>query len=272
NEIPFHWAVQANKPDAIKELAILYKEKEIKSKQDDDEEQHLTLDVLDMRADKKEVTALLFASRLGYKKCIRTLLEVGADHRITDYISNIKTIRLLHKILRPETYQIIITEYLLQQVITVNLFTYDLGIIDIFIYLLEKDFEIFQKIDQIRIYLLIGDDSFSYHENSFGQIPTDIAIQIFLNTLVSVAVFEPPPSQLPPELEFNNKQVKDKYERVVQVTKKPLEEKWVTKVFNLTVPFYLPRNQENLSSKRVLVGLDVVNNMVHKLTKKKIKD
>ena len=85
NETPFHWAVQGNKCDAIKELAKLYKEKKGKEQEGDGKEQQLTLkEILDMRADNKGVTALLLAVQFGYNECIRALLEAGADPGITD--------------------------------------------------------------------------------------------------------------------------------------------------------------------------------------------
>ena len=85
NETPFHWAVQGNKCDAIKELAKLYKEKKGKEQEGDGEEQQLTLkEILDMRANNRKVTALLLAAQFGYNGCIRALLEAGADPGITD--------------------------------------------------------------------------------------------------------------------------------------------------------------------------------------------
>ena len=85
NETPFHWATQGNKHNAIKELAELYKENEDKMQVRDGEEQQLTCEeILNIRANKKQVTALLLAARFGYNECIRALLEAGADPKITD--------------------------------------------------------------------------------------------------------------------------------------------------------------------------------------------
>ncbi|RIA84952.1 ankyrin repeat-containing domain protein [Glomus cerebriforme] len=295
NQTPFHWAVQENKHDVIKELARLYKEEESKEQADDDQ---LTLEeILDMRADITKVTALLLAAQLGYDECIKALLEVGADPGITDhngwslahYAANKnygETIRLLHELLQPETYQrmleqrskffnhtpisisilssnIKLTEYLLQGVTPTNLFTYDfennrylhLSLKEGLWYISKKLIELDSTIS--------NEDKSLYHENSFGQTPTDIAIQMFLNRLVSVAVFEPPPSQLPPELDFNNKQVEEKDKMDEEAV-----EKCAIKAFNLMVPFYLPRNKGNPLSKRILVEFNAVNDMVHKLAEK----
>ena len=85
NETPFHWAVQNNKHDIIKELVRLYKEKESKEQKGDDEEQQLTVEeILDMREQGKKATALLLAAQFGYNECIKALLEAGADPGITD--------------------------------------------------------------------------------------------------------------------------------------------------------------------------------------------
>jgi hypothetical protein len=85
NETPFHWAVQNNEHDSIKELIRVFKEKESKGQTGYDEEQSLTLEeILDMRADERKITALLLAAQFGHNECIKALLEGGADPGITD--------------------------------------------------------------------------------------------------------------------------------------------------------------------------------------------
>ena len=159
-----------------------------------------------------------------------------------------------------------LTEYLLHQVTTANLFTYDFennrylhlalreGLSCISKKLIELESSSTSAIAEAD--KRIG---YLYHENSFGQTPTEIAIQMFLNTRISANVFKPSPSKLPPELEFNE-QVEEEDQKDVG--------KCVTKTFNLMVPFYLPRNQGNLMSNRKLVEFNEVNDMVHKLTEK----
>ncbi|GBC03939.1 hypothetical protein RclHR1_05400001, partial [Rhizophagus clarus] len=117
NETPFHWAVQNNERDSIKELIRLYKEKESKEQTGDDGEQPLTLEeLLNMRADEGKITALLSAAQFGYNECIKALLEGGADPGIMDCngwslahyaVDNDKeeTLKLLPELLQAETYQ-----------------------------------------------------------------------------------------------------------------------------------------------------------------------
>src|SRR5436305_10110879 len=87
-----------------------------------------------------------------------------------------------------------------------------------------------------------------YHENVLGQTPTEIAIQMYLDKLASNRVFQTPSIDIHPRSR-SNKQVKH-----------VKEEK---KCFDLMVPFYLPRNQGNPSSKRVFIELSMASNMVH---------
>ena len=194
-----------------------------------------------------------------------------------------KTIGLLHELLQPETYQKMLerrsksfnhtpisiailngselTEELLQQVTTKNLLTYDfennrylhLSIREGLWYISKKLIELDQSLNT---------DGFLFNENSFGQTPTEIAIQTALNQIVTTNIFEEIPSKLPPELDFNNDQDKKKGEKDETI------ERSVKKSFDLMVPFYLPRNQGNLSSKRVWINLDEVNNMINELTEK----
>ncbi|CAB4474476.1 ankyrin [Rhizophagus irregularis] len=291
NETPFHWAVQNNEHDSIKELIRLYKEQESKEQKGYDGEKPLTLEeLLDMRADGKKITALLLAAQFGFNECIKALLEGGADPGITDcngwslahyVVDNDKdeTLRLLQELLQAETYQRMLeqrsksfnhtplsisilnynekmTEYLLQQVTDKNLFTYDFennrylhlslreGLWCISKKLIEAEESIITAEDNERFCSL-------YHENSFGQTPTDIAIQMYLNSLFSL--------QQSTTNSFGYQYHHNQYKVV---------EKCATKSFNFMVPKYLPRNQGNPLAIRVNVKFDAVNDMVHKLTKK----
>ncbi|GBB92606.1 hypothetical protein RclHR1_02030009 [Rhizophagus clarus] len=291
NETPFHWAVEGNKHCAIEELVKLYsKEKEINDQiGDNNKEHHLTIEeILDMRTDRKKVTALLLAAHFGYNECVRTLLKVGANPEIVDRNgwslvhhaankNNIGTIKLLYELLQPETYQkmlkkrsksfnhtpisisilesnIKLTEYLLQHASTMSLFARDFeGNRYLHLSLREGLWYISKKLIELESMAIAGDCEkvgTLFHENSFGQTPTDIAIQMFLNKLSDI-LFESPFSP-------NNKQVE----------KEQAIEKCAIKAFNLMVPFYLPRNEGNPLSKRVLVEFNQVNDMTHKLAKK----
>ncbi|PKC60936.1 hypothetical protein RhiirA1_467310 [Rhizophagus irregularis] len=101
---------------------------------------------MDIRADEKKITDLLLAAKFDYNECIKALLE-GADPGITDCNDNDKdeTLRLLQE-LEGLWY---ISKKLLE--VEESMIT-------------AEDNEIFRSL---------------YHENSFGQTPTDIVIQMF---------------------------------------------------------------------------------------------
>ncbi|CAG8569665.1 18096_t:CDS:10 [Rhizophagus irregularis] len=283
NETPFHWAVDGNKHYAIEELVKLYKEKEINEQAGDNKEQQLTIEeILDMRTDRNKVTALLLAAYFGHNNCVRTLLEVGANPEIADnngwslahYAANKNNdelMSLLHELLQPEIYQgmlkkrsksfnhtpisisilnsnIKLTEYLLQHVSTANLFTHDFeNNRYLHLSLREGLWYISKKLIELESTITVEDDEkfgSLFHENSFGQTPTDIAIQMFLNELSSIL-----------------------FESLFSKKKDPVMKKSI-KAFNLMVPFYLPRNGGNPSSKRVLAEFNKVNDMTYKLTEK----
>ncbi|GBB90636.1 hypothetical protein RclHR1_17650006, partial [Rhizophagus clarus] len=285
NETPFHWAVQNNERDSIKELIRLYKEKESKEQTGDDGEQPLTLEeLLNMRADEGKITALLSAAQFGYNECIKALLEGGADPGIRLDNDKEETLKLLPELLQAETYQRMLeqrsksfnhtpisisilnsnaklTEYLLQQVTDKNLFTYDFeNNRYLHLSLREGLWYISKKLIEVEESIITDEDNERncclYYENSFGQTPTDMAIQMFLNTLVS------------PQISRNNGFGVFQNVQNVQPKPKMEEEKCATKSFNLMVPNYLPRNQGNPLAKRVNVKFDAVNDMVHKLANK----
>lgn len=179
---------------------------------------------------------------------------------------------LLHELLQPETYQgmlgkrsksfnhtpisisilnsnIELTEYLLQHVSTANLFTHDFeNNRYLHLSLREGLWNISKKLIELESKITVKDDEkfgSLFHENSFGQTPTDIAMQMFLNELSSI-LFDSP---FCPKIDQTM-------------------EKCAIKAFNLMVPFYLPRNGGNPSSKRVLAEFNKVNDMTYKLIEK----
>lgn len=148
-----------------------------------------------------------------------------------------------------------IAEYLLQQATDKNLFTYDFEN-NRYLHLSLKEglWYISKKLIEVEESIITVEDNerFSlYQENSFGQTPTDIAIQMFLNSLV---------------LPQQSTTVGYQYQHYHNQNK--AGEKCATKSFNLMVPKYLPRNKGNPLAIRVNVKFDAVDDMVHELTKK----
>jgi hypothetical protein len=210
---------------------------------------------------------------------------------------------LLHELLQTETYQrmleqrsksfnhtpisisilnfnVKLTEYLLQQIGDKNLFTYDFeNNRYLHLSLREGLWFISKKLIELEKSIITTEDNERfcsiYHENSFGQTPTDMAIQMFLNALISSQQ-----SNYTPGVTYSyqsgqpiNTLISSQHMPGVTFTyqsgqPKMGEEKCVTKCFNLMIPNYLPRNQGNPLAKRVNVKFDAVNDMVHKLAKK----
>jgi hypothetical protein len=181
---------------------------------------------------------------------------------------------LLHELLQPEIYQGMLetrsksfnhtpisisilnsnnelTEYLLQHASTKSLITHDFeNNRYLHLSLREGLWHISKKLIELESMATVGDDEkfgTLFHENSFGQTPTDIAIQMFLNNLSDI-LFKSP---------FSSRVEKDQ-----------AKGKCAIKSFKLMIPFYLPRNEGNPSSKRVLAEFSKVNDMAYNLAKK----
>ena len=88
-----------------------------------------------------------------------------------------------------------------------------LRIIDIFISLREGLWYISKKLIELESMTTTEDNGSLYHENSFGQTPTDIIIQLFLNTLVS-----PPESNIQIQVKEDDKESQLDVENSAKIT------------------------------------------------------
>ncbi|PKK62145.1 hypothetical protein RhiirC2_790797 [Rhizophagus irregularis] len=168
---------------------------------------------MDIRADEKKITDLLLAAKFDYNECIKALLE-GADPGITDRNE------IMIRMRRLDYYKNCYKQKLIRET-TEGLWYISKKLLEVEESVITaEDNEIFRSL---------------YHENSFGQTPTDIVIQMFLSLTTNSFGL----NQL-----YHNQHIHNQQR--------------AAKSFNLMVPKYLPRNQGNPLAVRVNVKFDAV--------------
>ncbi|KAG9287132.1 hypothetical protein G9A89_001026 [Geosiphon pyriformis] len=272
NQTPFHWAVEGNQPEAIKDLAKYYKPNLQKNDLELEE-------ILDTRANNGWFTAFILAASTGKTECVEALLEVGADPGVVDesgwtgahhatHAGHLKTLESLFLKLEENTAQRMLEQrskkfnhsiiaiailearketfkFLWNQIDTANIFSYDFQS-DRYLHLATKQglLGIAQTLLTVELenpLLSFNEDGkygSLYHENAVGQTPVDMAIQLWCKKIKDNDQFTPPTVHETNSLEQEPADA---------------ESPDHTGLFDLFEP-YLPRTPQNLHSRRVFIS------------------